>query len=45
MAKRDASLDHLLDLDGQILVVDEKGGHWVKFVVKQVPQLRNDRMD
>ena len=37
MAKRDAGLDHLLDLDGQILVVDEKGGHWLKFVVKQVP--------
>ena len=35
--KRNASLDYLLDLDGQILVVDEKGGHWVKFIVKQVP--------
>lgn len=37
MAKRDGSLDYLLGLDGQILVVDEKGGHWVKFVVRQVP--------
>ena len=26
---RDLSLDTLLDLDGVILVVDEKGGHWV----------------
>lgn len=37
MAKRDHSLDYLLDLHSQILVVDEKGGHWVKFVVKRVP--------
>ncbi|MFO1187095.1 MAG: hypothetical protein U1E87_06350 [Alphaproteobacteria bacterium] len=29
---RDASLD-TLDLDGQALVVDPEGGHWVKFVV------------
>jgi hypothetical protein len=33
---RDPSLDALLDLDGQILVVDENGGHWVKFEVRQV---------
>lgn len=37
MAKRDHSLDNLLDLHGQILVVDDKGGHWVKFAVRQVP--------
>lgn len=34
---RDAGLDALLDLDGQILVVDPEGGHWVKFVVTKVP--------
>ncbi len=34
---RDPSLDALLDLDGQILVVDPEGGHWVKFVVTVVP--------
>lgn len=33
---RDESLDALLDLDGQILVVDPTGGHWVKFRVKRV---------
>jgi hypothetical protein len=27
----------LLDLDGLVLVVDPAGGHWVKFIVKQVP--------
>jgi len=35
--KRDTTLDALLDLHGQILVVDEKGGYWVKFIVRQVP--------
>lgn len=34
---RDQSLDTLLDLDGQVLVVDPEGGHWVKFVVTRVP--------
>lgn len=34
---RDLSLDALLDLDGQVLVVDPEGGHWVKFVVRRVP--------
>lgn len=33
---RDRSLDTLLDLNGQVLVIDE-GGYWVKFVVHQVP--------
>jgi hypothetical protein len=37
MAKRDASLDALLLLDGEIFFADEAGKHWVKFVVKQVP--------
>ena len=36
MMRRDPSLDTLLDLDGQVLVIDE-GGYWVKFVVHQVP--------
>ena len=36
MARRDFSLDTLLDLDGQVLVIDATG-YWVKFVVNQVP--------
>ena len=36
MARRDPSLDALLDLDGQVLVIDE-AGFWVRFVVHQVP--------
>ena len=36
VAHRDPSLDSLLDLDGQVLVIDE-AGYWVKFVVHQVP--------
>lgn len=34
--KRDPSLDALLDLDGQVLVVDPESGHWVRFVVRRV---------
>ena len=34
---RDPSLDTLLDLDGQILVIDATGDHWVRFNVKRVP--------
>jgi len=34
--KRDETLDTLLDLDGQILVLDEKGDYWVKFRVRRV---------
>lgn len=34
---RDPTLDTLLDLDGQVLVVDPEGGHWVKFVVTRIP--------
>src|ERR1700676_3269856 len=33
---RDLTLDVLLDLDGQVLVVDPEGGHWVRFVVTRV---------
>jgi hypothetical protein len=36
-AKRDPSLDALLDLDGQVLVVDAEGEHWVRFTVTRVP--------
>jgi len=34
---RDPTLDVLFDLDGQVLVVDPEGGHWVRFVVTRVP--------
>ena len=34
--KKDRGLDALLELDGQILVVDSAGKHWVKFIVKKV---------
>lgn len=33
---RDRSLDALLDLDGQVFVVDPDGRHWVKFSVQRV---------
>lgn len=33
---RDRPLDVLLDLDGQVLVVDAEGRHWVRFVVTRV---------
>lgn len=36
-ASRDPTLDTLLDLDGQVLVVDPDGGYWVRFVVTRVP--------
>lgn len=35
MPMPDDSLDLLLDLDGQVLVIDES--HWVRFVVTRVP--------
>ena len=34
---RDTSLDTLLALHDELLVVDDKGGHWVKFTVTRVP--------
>jgi Family of unknown function (DUF6516) len=34
---RDPTLDVLLELDSQVLVVDPEGHHWVRFVVTQVP--------
>jgi hypothetical protein len=33
----DPSLDALLDLDGQVLVIDAESGHWVRFSVRRVP--------
>jgi hypothetical protein len=38
--QRDTSLDTLLDLDGQVLVLDENGGYWVKFEVARVAATR-----
>ena len=35
--RRDPSLDALLDLEGQVLVVDPESNHWVRFVVRRVP--------
>jgi hypothetical protein len=40
MTPRDSSLDTLLDLNGQVLVIDE-AGYWVKFVVHEVPASAN----
>ncbi|HEY1930703.1 MAG TPA: hypothetical protein VGG99_01705 [Acetobacteraceae bacterium] len=34
---RNPNLDVLLDLDGQVLVVDPQGGHWVRFIITRVP--------
>ena len=33
---RHAGLDTLLDLDGQVFVVDPTSNHWVKFSIKRV---------
>jgi hypothetical protein len=35
--RREPSLDALLDLDGQVLVVDLEGNHRVRFAVRRVP--------
>lgn len=37
MVDRDRSLDSLLALDGETLVIDAEGRHWVRFVVHRVP--------
>jgi hypothetical protein len=34
---RDSAFEAFLDLDGQVLVVDADGGHWVRFRVTRVP--------
>ena len=36
VARRDPSLDTLVDLHGQVLVINA-AGYWVRFVVQQVP--------
>jgi len=35
--ERDPSLDTLLDLNGQVLVIDPETRYWVRFVVHPVP--------
>lgn len=35
--QRDSSLDALLDLHGQLLVIDPETRHWVRFTVRRVP--------
>lgn len=37
---RDPGLDVLLDLDGQILVIDPETRYWVRFIVTRVPARR-----
>lgn len=37
MRPEDPALESLIELDGQVLVVDPEGGHWVRFVVTRVP--------
>jgi hypothetical protein len=34
---RDPSLNTLLDLHEQVLVIDPEGGHWVRLIVRKVP--------
>ncbi len=34
--EQDHTLENLLDLDGDVYVIDETAGYWVKFVVKRV---------
>lgn len=34
--RRDQSLDTLLELDGQVLVIEPTGKYWVKFTIKKV---------
>jgi hypothetical protein len=33
----DPSLDVLLELDGQVLVIDPETRHWVRFAARRVP--------
>ena len=34
--ENDKGLEYLLELDGQVLVIDPSGKHWVKFVVNRI---------
>jgi hypothetical protein len=36
--ERDPSLDTLLELHGQVLVIDPETNHWVRFIVRRVPE-------
>jgi hypothetical protein len=36
LPEQDHTLENLLDLDGDIYVIDESAGYWVKFVVRRV---------
>jgi hypothetical protein len=36
LPEQDHTLENLLDLDGDIYVIDEAAGYWVKFVVRRV---------
>lgn len=36
-SERDLTLDALLDLDGEVMIVDPAGLHWVRFSVRRVP--------
>ena len=38
----DPTLDVLLELDGQVLVVDPGGDYWVRFTVGRVPATRQE---
>ena len=38
LMERDSSLDALLELTGQVLVIDPETNHWVRFVVHCVPE-------
>ena len=38
---RDSGDEVLLDLDGQVFVVDTKGGYWVRFSVRRAPLPRS----
>lgn len=35
--RREPGFDTLLELDGEVMVVDPAGGHWVKFSAKKIP--------
>lgn len=37
VASPDRSLDTLLELDGDVFVIDRDGGYWVKFSARRVP--------
>ena len=38
LMERDQSLDALLELDGQVLVIDPETNHWVRLIIHRVPE-------